>query len=179
MKYSSRKRGSLRWKKLLSRGCSYHEVSKDDYPWLWVAYNKGAFEELQFADGLQAEQFSEYMDIVIQNYYSRDGTIVVGEAYFEKHGVNAPVCVTFVDKSQLAFFPHVIWFDWASPRNIIESTVNFLKDLVKDGNVVIFSERKTMFFFSHMARYGILNRRGTLKNYFSDGGDAIIYQGRK
>jgi len=87
--------------------------------------------------------------------------------------------VVFVDKSQNAFFPHVTWFSWATPRNKIESTVNFLKDLVKDGNVVIFSEKKTMYFFSHMARYGILDRRGTLKKYFPDGGDAIIYQGRK
>ena len=180
-KSSSRKRkpSRLTWKYTLNRGVSYHEISRKDYPWLWVAYKQGAFEELQVIKGLAAEEFSDYMDTVVENYYNRDGTIVVGEAYFAERDGQAPVCVTFVDKSQLAFFPHVIWFDWATPRNIIESTVNFLKDLVKDGNVVIFSEKENMFFFSHMARYGILDRRGTLKKYFPDGGDAIIYQGRK
>lgn len=146
---------------------------------MWVAYQKGDFEELQFNPGLNSEEFTEYLDAIIENYYSRDGTIVVCEAYFAEYGAPAPVCVTFVDKSQLAFFPHVIWFGWATPRNRIESTINFLKDLVKDGNVIIFSKRETIFFFSHMARYGILDRRGTLKKYFPDGGDAIVYQGRK
>lgn len=128
---------------------------------------------------MESDEFSEVMDAIVETYYGRDGTIVICEAYFDEWKGMAPVCITFIDKSQEAFFPHVFWFGWATPRNKIECTIDFLKDLVKDGNVLIFSERKNMFFFSHMARYGILDRRGTLKKYFPDGGDAIIYQGRK
>lgn len=181
MKSSSRKRkpNRLQWKYTLKRGCSYHQISRTDYPWIWSAYQRGAFTELPIGRDLDSDEFTKVMDAIIDRYYERDGTIVVCEAFFAEWGAPAPVCLTFVDKNQEAFFPHVFWFSWATPRNKIESTINFLKDLVKDGNVVIFSERKTMFFFSHMARYGILDRRGTLKKFFPDGGDAIIYQGRK
>jgi len=180
-KSSSRKRKpkSLRYKYTLKRGCSYHQITKEDYPWLWSAFQRGAFSDLPIPRDINTDGFGEVLDNIIQVYYGRDGTIVVCEAFFSEWGRMAPIGVIFVDRSQDAFFPHVFWFSWATPRNKIESSINFLKDLVKDGNVLIFSERKTQFFFGHMARYGLLTRRGTLIKYFPDGGDAIIYQGRK
>lgn len=66
-------------------------------------------------------------------------------------------------------FPHAIWFPWASPRNILEGTLVFLRDSIEANMlVVIASGTKFLPFFTKLHRYGILRRCGPIPGWFSD-----------
>lgn len=74
--------------------------------------------------------------------------------------------------------PHVLWFAWASPRNRLESVVNFINEMRKIWNIGISVEAGDWEFFTHVCRHGILERIGKWKGYFTDG-DAMLYQSRR
>ena len=161
----------------LRRGCDYHELTRDDYRWMWAAYKFGSFANL-IEEGLDEDGFVIAITSIMEEYYLRSGTAIVPTAYFGGRREMAPVGLVLVDYSQDAFWPHVLWFEWATPRNRIECAVKFLMELKEQGNLLILAEKKDIPFFSHLARYAILNRRCLLKKYFDDG-DAVLYQGVK
>ena len=74
--------------------------------------------------------------------------------------------------------PHVLWFEWASPRNRIESVVNFINEMRRMWNIGIAAEETYWPFFNHVCRHGILQRIGKWFDYYADG-DALLYQSRK
>src|SRR6185437_6417133 len=73
---------------------------------------------------------------------------------------------------------HCTWFAWATPRNKLESAVNFIYRM-RMGNTLFWPSRsETIRFFDHVAHYGIARRVGTFKNYFGKGVDAAMFQSR-
>lgn len=88
-------------------------------------------------------------------------------------------------------FPHAIWFPWASPRNILEGLLGFLRDATDAGYlVVIASGDRFRDFFTKLMRYGIVKRVGVIPGWFSDeeaavnaiegpGTDAMFFYARK
>lgn len=162
-------------KKLLRRGCHYRPLDDGDMKWLWGAYLDDSLTSIAVPD-LDETTFPDAMRNLFTLYYERQGQAFLLEGHFIQYGGNAPVGLMLVDESQGAFWPHTVWFDWATPRNKIETSVKFFQDLNHEGNVMFVATRQEIPFYSHLARYGLVNRRGTLKKYFG-ANDGILYQG--
>jgi len=143
----------------------------DDLKWLWAAYRSGAFTEWLDADLSQAD-FAEKMLAYFMEIYARRGEVMIGLANFGSRPMS-PVGLFRVDTFQGAFWPHVVWFPWATARNKLEVVVGFIQWLKEQGLVLISAEPKNIPFFSHVARYGLIRRVGTIKGR----GKMALYQG--
>jgi hypothetical protein len=133
--------------------------SKNDFGWLWAAYQKGAFPKI--TEGLTAREFLETMAVLIANIDSCDllfaptyrGTIPVGmvAAELTDHRMN----------------PEFIFFPWASARNKLESIVNYVNEFRRGFLIMQASPEEEWRFYTHLAKYGILHRVGKVPDYYS------------
>lgn len=69
------------------------------------------------------------------------------------------------------------WLRWATGRNKIESIVNLLNELRQDSLVLFYSNMDDKKFYTHILRYGIAKRIGTIDGLYDDG-NAALFQTR-
>ena len=147
-------------------------------PWLWAGYKMGTFSEIDlFPEGLTQKEFSNAIEKFIATghltpitYYD-DRRKPVGIGFFWVRGRVWQTC-------------DLLWFPWASSRNVLESYVNFV-NIVKetkhtDGKKLIileFAREKDRDFFEHVCKYGVMSRVGSLVGIYDDG-KAILFQSR-
>ena len=86
------------------------------------------------------------------------------------------VIVTITDGYR--YEPHATWFPWASVRNRLEGCLKFLNQERKDRLGIIYMKAlpENISFLNHLARYGVLRRVGTIKRFYSQGEDAVLFQ---
>ena len=152
-------------KRILRRGGHYRLVEERDARWLYAAYKKGSFKEIE-------------RDLTPQEFIDRfiDNTQIADKIYIPvaqtKRGEIPVGVVLLLEKNAIDL--HAEWLPWASDRNILESSVRIIHDLKKDYNIVItISEKRDHFI--HLCRYGLLRSVGKLYNYF-DNETAHIFQ---
>jgi len=78
----------------------------------------------------------------------------------------------------LLFLGSMIWFPWASKRNIYESVVNTLNELRKEYLILFHSSMEDKEFYVNVARHGIIRRVGTVHDVYEDG-PAALFETRK
>ena len=66
------------------------------------------------------------------------------------------------------------WLAWATDRNKLESIINLLNELRKDGLVLFYSNMDDKKFYTHILRYGIAKRVGTIDGLYEDGNGALF-----
>ncbi len=74
--------------------------------------------------------------------------------------------------------PHVFWFPWATPRNMLECTIKFLDTMRKAWTIIIFSEEKNHKWFKKIERYGVIRQVGKIDKYYPNGETASVFQNR-
>lgn len=171
---SKRVRKSLSRRVTLNRGCSYRTFRDSDLKWFWAAYNKGAFGDVVDRD-LGQEDFTAAILSVISVVLEKENAFLVFDAAVKGQG-SAPVGIAMVGYIDRAAMPHIHWFPWATDRNKLECTVLFLRDLKKEAMPLILAQPETVPFFSHLARYGLLRRAGTIPNY-RENEKSILFHG--
>lgn len=75
-------------------------------------------------------------------------------------------------------WPHVVWFPWATLRNRLESAGRFLNVMRREVKMFVAADSEGRPFFDRIARYGILRRAGTSKEWFGEE-DATLFETRK
>lgn len=73
--------------------------------------------------------------------------------------------------------PHVMFFKWATKRNVLRSAVAFFQMIRHQRDVgacVVKTNKKDFAFMKHMEKYGVLYMRGKIPNGTPDG-DAFIF----
>ncbi|MGI9411545.1 MAG: hypothetical protein ACR2OV_15810 [Hyphomicrobiaceae bacterium] len=136
---------------------------ESDFRWLWAAYQKGGLEAIP--RDLDTAQF-----------------IAAAFGHLEKFSeqfmveTDRPIGAIVTLTNGYLFEPHAIWFPWASPRNKLEGALKFLSQERKDRLGVIYMDLDRKRFLEQMARYGVLRRVGTVKNFFEPGRDAVFFQ---
>lgn len=115
--------------------------------YLWVAYKKGL---LPLREGLSAKEFQEEAEAFLLSNY--DYGWLIGE-YGLIFGKNAGPMILLGD---------VIWFPWASNRNILEGIVQLINTLRYEAKVTFFSSMDDKRFYEHVAKHGILRRVGRI-----------------
>ena len=142
----------------------YGELARVDIKWLFAAYRKGSFD---LPKGLDAKQFSVEAAKILSE---------MDEAYLLMS--DKPVGIVLSDVRNHLMEPHVIWFKWATPRNIYESSIHFINEIRK-SYVMLFFTRKDAdrSFWEATLKHGILKRVGKIEGYYENG-DSMLYQSK-
>ena len=145
----------------------------DDIRWLWVAARR------QDYDG-NPEDFSRETEPLLA---AADKLFMLEDSNREFTEGVGPVGVVLANYDGWTLAPHVEWFPWATPRNILRCSVGFLQ-LMKYthdvGCVKIFATAENAPWFKRLKRYIAINLGGRIPGGRPSGEEYIFYlRGRK
>lgn len=157
-----------RLSKTCARKLEVRAIEDGDLFYAWAAYKKGVFNDV-FAPDLSALDFKAAFSTLLGSRYDAGWTLVAQTAKgFIPIGL------------ALGFWPHravrpflvldaFVWFPWASARNTIEATVEFINRVKHEIPLLGFARERDKRFMETIARHGIVRRIGTSRNVFTDG----------
>ena len=148
---------TLRPAKLLNEDGSYGE----DMGVLWAAYKAGSFP-LVDDQGLEPAQFGQ----LIVNLCAGLSDVVIAEDVSNQYAAGrGPVAFVGIRNDGWRYEPHVDFFAWATPRNVLRSTVAFLQFMRyhKDvGVCIVRSLPPHVPLFKRIEKYAVLNYVGKI-----------------
>lgn len=152
-------------KKTLSRNFSHRVFQVDDARWLWAAYSLGLMPRVK--EGLDAEDFRKFLFMeyvrlfpVIVLFFGEDKERPLGFGTgFPLHRQISPVTI----------YHETHWFAWASPRDRVTASVEFLNTARKTSKMLFISHDKDKKFMAVLAKHGVINRIGTSHYLFNPG----------
>lgn len=122
-------------------------------------------------EGLNPTEFRQMMLATLGGIFQSGG-----EAWMFYGQSSVPVGLVVGHISGNRMEPHVFWFPEATPRNRIECSLLWLKDMKSRYRLFIFVGQGDWKFFDHLCKYGVIRPVGKYRN-FSDDGDVMLYQG--
>lgn len=140
----------------------FRPLEMEDVRYVWAAYKKGALENLGFdGDEMSAAEFKDaFAKKVLEDYdaaWTQFGTtskgyIPVGLIFgFWPHATKSPYMIV----------ADMVWFPWATRRNVVESVVNFFNDMRKDIPMVEYARPEDKKLYETVCKHGIMRRVGT------------------
>lgn len=135
-------------------------------------YKRGVFSDLEaFPEGLESGQFKDRMIAYIRELLDAGHPVQVAYGKHEDNFIPLGLIVTFVDDMHAT--PMFYWLPEATLRNRLELTGRALVAL-KAENLVLINTQEVAF-FQHFAKYGILRRVGTIREW-EPGVDTVMFQ---
>jgi len=146
-------------------GSKYHK----DIALLWVAHQRRPFYEMP-ASLTQAEFVNEIIDI------SKHTELLLADDKNREFKESGPVALIGVRSNGWKVEPHVEFFKWSTPRNILRVTVAFLQMIRyrKIGTCIIYSLEDSTNLFDRCIEYGVMQKVGRIPNGCPLG-DEIVY----
>jgi len=134
-------------------GDRYHK----DVGILWTAHQAKKFHSYD-KDIIQEEFAKEFENL------SKEKEIFMIEDYNPGYKEYGPIAVTAVESDGWKIEPHVEFFKWATPKNILRSTVSFLQMMryKRIGVVEIRRLESSKTLFDHCVNYGVLYFSGKI-----------------
>lgn len=141
---------------------SFRPIEADDIRYVFAAYKKGSLASMgeQFSNpDMPADEFKTAFEAwVLERYHAAwtmfaqtgRGFIPVG-LLFSCFAPSAPYMIV----------NGVVWFPWATKRNIIESIVNFFNEARKEYQFVLYALPEHRKAYEVCAMHGIMRRIGT------------------
>jgi hypothetical protein len=152
--------------KTLKRKPTYRDYTEADIKYIWASAKKLG----------DTSTPKEFIDKFRLTYYSYYGQCYIVESVTDKGTM--PVGVVFGNfTGPFLLLENILWLEWATDRNKIETVVNLLNELRKKYLVLFHSNMKDKDFFVHVAKHGIVRRIGTIYNLYDDG-KAALFQTR-
>ncbi len=145
----------LRLNRTLKRGVENRPLQDMDMKWLWAAYKLGAFTEIP--KGLSVEDFKTLV------FGERDLVDTLDVVIARTPRGDIPVGLMTAKIDNLGFWPSADWFPWASPRNKIEGVIMYINSARRAHLVLLLGDQKQKAFLTHVCKYGIMRRVGTLE----------------
>ena len=131
------------------------------------------FSPIMQAD-MGKEDFRSVIRELIEEQYNGAWTV---SAPTTKHG-KIPVGAIFAwVRGGVIEMGDMLWFPWASKRNILEASIIFFHEIRKQAVVLEFARKKDEAFFAHIASYGLMRRVGHVHDIYPDQ-PAILFQTR-
>lgn len=163
-------RVKFKLKRALKRNPFFREVADSDLKWFWAAYRKQDFPSLD--DGIDQPEFMQRLERYFQGFN------VVYTLLTHSEGEMKPVGVVACNDGGYRIEPLFLWFSWATPRNKVESALNFFNKIRVTRlafGVVPESESRL---YMHLKNYGVIQARGKIERFYEDGQFAGIFQTR-
>ena len=174
-------REPTRWRlrKTLARKTDFRPIEREDLKYIWAAYRLGSLASIgeKFADTTkESSDFSEAFEAEIQNNYHGAWTLF---AETTRGFIPVGLVLGFWSHPNPQFAPFMIigdmiWFPWSSPRNRIESAVNFFNRIRNEIQMVEYANEGAKKFFEMIAHHGIVRRVGTSFNVYPGTATAVF-----
>lgn len=151
-------------------------MERNDLRWLWAAYRIDRCAG-DLPEGIERDNFETEILARVQQSVG----VWTMQAPVPSRGVIPVGIVTAWSSVRLPHHIreiHCTWFPWATPRNKIESAVNFIHRMRMSFELFWPSKMSTVKFFEHVCKYGIARRMCAWRNYFGKGDDAMMFQSR-
>lgn len=110
---------------------------------------------------MNAREFLENMAVLVSNIDSFDILFAPTERG------TIPVGIVAGELTAHRMTPEFIFFPWASPRNRLESIVNYINEFRRGFLIMIAVPEEEWRFCTHLLKYGILKRVGKIDDYYS------------
>lgn len=162
----------MKWRlsRTLRRRVDSRPIENDDVKYAYAAYKNGALKD-HFPDGLDAPSFKQaFEEFVLSSAHA--AWVIVAHT---KNGFIPIGLVLGVWAGPLMMIQGVVWFPWASKRNITEGTVGFFNDLRKQFKWMGFAYGDHKRIYEVCCMHGIMRRVGT--SHMSEHHPAV-YEGR-
>lgn len=126
-------------------------------------------------EDMDALTFNAWLMDIITPIMEAGGEVV---AMMGKHAVygEIPLGVATLEYRGKIAYPHAVWFPDASARDRLEIGLAFFIELKKNHMGWVTAEAKDEKYFNHLGKYGVVRKVGKLRDYFSDGVHATLYQ---
>ena len=140
----------------------------DDMRWFWAAARRDGFDGTpdQFTAG-------------VQNYISEaDSVTILGDTNSEFANGRGPVGVVLANYDGWALVPHVLWFPWATPRNILRCSVGYLHSMRYArgvGVIKVLSDEHNADWFRRLKRYVAISKAGMIPGGKAGSDEHIFY----
>src|SRR5690348_5299645 len=149
-------KGKKNWRltKTLARNVTFRPIEDADVKYAWAAYRLGKLDDIGFQKGLDAAQFkSEFERFVLGNAHAA-WTIITGKPVGFVLGTWGPFSAYMIISA-------IIWFPWATKRNIVEGAVSFFNWIRKEIPVMGFATDDHRPAYDMCCAHGIMSRVGT------------------
>ena len=120
---------------------------------LWAAYKAGSFK---IKEDLTQEEFVEQIEQILKAYQHSWVIDDENKAFSSGKG---PIAMIGANTVGLIVEPRALFFRWATPRNILRSSVAFLgmiRHSTKTGIALVRTEKNRMTLPDHLKRYDML-----------------------
>lgn len=155
-----------------------------DIDFLYVAYRKGALDEL-LADiqarfdlpGIEVLNKAELRAIfseftLLGEFY----TFTARTTGFKSVKGDVPVGLLGADREDHKLKPHMLWFPWATPRNKVECALRFITELRHDTIIYVWDRPEDHGFWVRIAQFGVFKRIGKTEDHWTDGATSVIWR---
>lgn len=154
-------KGKKVWRlsKTLARPVTVRPIENEDVKFAWGAYNKGALDSMGFAPHLTAIQFKAAFEMYVLSEFQGAWTVVA-----QTPKGTMPIGFMFgAWAPQRAFMIvcGIVWFPWATKRNIVEGTVALFDTVRKQVNLMGFASREHKPLYEVCMQHAIMRRIGT------------------
>lgn len=160
------------------------EVS--DYRHIWAAYRKGALSEIkEIPQDLDPDAFVEAFVATIESRGLAHAWIFLAPSI---RGYEPVGFAWAWGRGRVIEMSDMVWFPWASSRNVLESTANFMNSVRKiapdpkrpDQRFLVweFATMRDKRFFEMMCRLGIMRKVGHVHGLY-EGEPAVMFETRE
>ena len=157
---------------MFRRGCWLEPIRDHHLPYLWAGYKRNIFENLEdFPPDLEPGQFKDRMVAYIVKLLELGHPVEIAYGEHERDRIPLGMIITFMEDTHAT--PHFFWLPEATLRNKMELTAKCLV-LLKSQLLVLINTKEAAF-FQHFAKYGILRRVGTIRDW-SPGVSTTMFQ---
>ncbi len=141
-----------------------------DLRWLWAAYQMGTWHDV-LAEGLSQKEFHN-MVAELLGALDRDWIAEIPTA----NGMRPIALITALDRfSGHGIEPHIDWFPWASTRNKLETSVQFLLEIGRFVKIHLYIAEADAALWHRVWEYKVIKNGCKISDCYGAGKHAIYY----
>ena len=162
-------KGKKNWRltKTLARNITFRPIEAGDVKYAWAAYKLGKLPT--FPTDMSAPHFKDAFEMFVLCNTHAAWTVISSKPIGFVFGYWAP-------GNAYMIIAEVVWFPWATKRNIIEGCMTFFNQIRKEIPVMGFATDEHKGMYDVCCMHGIMSRAGTSH---CTGQKMAIYEGRK
>ncbi|MEE9158905.1 MAG: hypothetical protein V3U60_11025 [Gammaproteobacteria bacterium] len=156
--------------RLTQRKVVFRPIDDGDMRWLWAAYQMGTWNDV-LTEGLSRDEFSTtVVDLLGAVHHDWMVEVPAGK------GLRPIGVITAMDRfAGHGIEPHVDWFPWASTRNKLEVSVQFLLKIGHDVKIHLYIREEDQKFWHRVWQYKVIKNGCKISGCYGVGHDAIYY----
>ena len=155
---------------LIKRGASTRPIEDSDFRYLWAAYRLGLWRDNLDGELSRDAFLQRTLEIISATDYD---WIVVARQAEGMRPVGLVLAAAMADGRRIE--PHIDWFPWATPRNKLEGSAAFLRQVSKQFKILVYVREAERGFWDRLKQYRLLRSGCKVIDHFSRGKHAFFF----